>query len=74
MSSSRRRIIRFPNQTDAEDAKRQRQIAKLRTKLDEQRKALARWLARLKRSFHSFEKYQRTIVRLERQLNKLQEE
>jgi hypothetical protein len=74
MSSSRRRIIRFPGQPEHNRADRQCQIDKLRHKLDEQRRVLARWLIRLKRAFHAFEKHQQAIARLDRQLTKLQEE
>jgi hypothetical protein len=52
---------------------RQFQLQKLRTRLDRERAALTRWVARLKRSFHQFEKLQRCITRLERQLARLED-
>ena len=72
MTTTRRRIIRFPHQPARNGS--QRQIDRLRAKLDEQRRALHRWLLRLKRAFHAFEKRQQAIARIERQLSKLQEE
>jgi hypothetical protein len=36
--------------------------------LENERATLARWLARLRRSFHAVEKAQRQVGRLERQL------
>ena len=48
-------------------------LQKLRSRLERERTSLTRWLARLKRAFHAFEKCQATIARLERQLTKLEE-
>jgi len=41
------------------DERRQRQLARLRVRLEEQREALTRWVHRLRRAFHAFEKHQR---------------
>jgi hypothetical protein len=50
------------------DERRQRQLARLRVRLEEQRAALTRWVRRLRRAFHAFEKHQKCIQRLERQI------
>ena len=66
MSSPRRRIIR-PTALAA-DSERQRQLQKLRGRLDYERAALGRWQTRLKRAFNTVAKHQKAIARLERQL------
>ena len=42
----------------------------MRDKLANERSSLSRWMARLKRAFHSVEKLQQRIARLERQITR----
>ncbi len=64
MSTPRRRLIR-PHQPPTEP---DRQIQKLRSKVEAERNTLKRWMTRLKRAFHAVEKIQRRIIRIERQI------
>jgi hypothetical protein len=52
---------------------RQQRIQKLRSRQQQERTALTRWMSRLKRAFHAVEKRQCRIGRLERQITKLEE-
>ena len=54
-----------------EKRERRRRIQKLRQRLARERAAWSRWMPRLKRAFHSVEKLDRRICRLERQIAKL---
>ncbi len=47
-------------------------LLKLRSRLDREQRSLLRWLTRLKRSFHSFEKIQLRVTRLEREIHSLE--
>jgi hypothetical protein len=69
MTTPRRRLIR-PT-TPATDPQPAAQLQQLRTKLDKDRKDLARWMARLKRAFTFVQKHQQRIARLERQITNL---
>jgi hypothetical protein len=71
MSSPRRRIIRATVPTIS-DSQRQRQIQKLRERLEHERAALGRWQTRLKRAFNTVEKHQKAILRIERQRARLE--
>jgi hypothetical protein len=71
MPSPRRHIIRPSRSIAPSDA--QRRIQKLRSRLDQERAALARWMARLKRAFHALEKHQLRAHRLERQIARLED-
>ena len=62
MSTPRRRILRpapVPSQPHLD-----RRIHKLQSRLEEERKSLARWMTRLKRAFHTVEKVQQRITRI----------
>jgi hypothetical protein len=72
MTTPRRRLVR-PAPVPPPQPQRQLQVQRLRTRLDRERAALARWVARLKRSFHQFEQRQLCIARLERQLARLED-
>ena len=73
MTTPRRRIIRpDPPATNSRPHPGPK-ILKLRTRLDQERAALERWMKRLKRAFHTVERTQQTIRRLERQVAKLEE-
>jgi hypothetical protein len=67
MSTPRRRIVRPATPPDGEH-RRRLQHEKLRTRLERERAALARWQTRLRRAFNAVEKHQRAVARLERQL------
>jgi len=58
-------------QTPITDQQRKRQRKQLRDKLTKEQQTLARWMTRLKRTFHAFEKAQQRVTRLERHLAKL---
>ena len=68
----RRRIIR-PSQASPSQVPSSRQIQKVRSQLDKERQTLARWMRRLKRALHSFEKCQATVARLQKRLNQLEQ-
>lgn len=68
MSAPRRHVIR-PTTTPRPTSLR---LSKLRSKLDREQRSLQRWLLRLKRSFHGFEKYQLRVSRLEREIHSLE--
>ncbi len=72
--TSRRRILRFPDRAPPTDAQRPHQLHKIRSRLDREQQRLARLMARLKRVFHAFEKSQRTVTRLQRQLQKFEDQ
>ena len=72
MSTPRRRLIRLHQPPTDDHAQQERQIQKLRSRLEAERKALHRWMARLKRAFHAVEKIQRRINRIEHQLARLE--
>ena len=73
MSTARRRLVRPAIESTASDSGRHHQLQKLRNRLEQERKGLARWLTRLKRAFHSFEKIQQRIARVERQIANLED-
>ena len=70
MSTPRRRVIRPPQPVPTVTSRR---LSTLRTRLDEEQQSLARWMSRLKRAFHSFEKFQQRTARLEKQIRTLEE-
>ncbi len=66
----RRRIVR-PTPSIVTRPRPDPRIQKLRARLEVERAALARWMTRLRRAFHSVERIQRRLVRLERQIARL---
>lgn len=70
MTTIRRRVIRPPTASTRSPSRR---LSALRTRLDREQEALARWMTRLKRAFHSVEKHQLKTARLERQIRTLEE-
>jgi hypothetical protein len=68
MTTLRRRVIR-PVSTPVPHARR---VLKLRTRLENEQRLLANWLVRLKRSIHGFDKYQRRVSWLEREIRTLE--
>ncbi len=69
MTAPRRQIIR-PSPPTTPD--RQRQLQRLRARLDSERHALHRWQSKLKRAFNTVDRLQKAIARIERQLNKME--
>jgi hypothetical protein len=59
------------SQPVVEDPRRRRRIDRLGEQLSADREALARWMRKLRRSFHEVEKLQARIGRREKQLAKL---
>lgn len=70
MSTPRRRIVRPHQPVGAAD--RQRRLQKLRSQLERERTALARWQKRLRRAFTTVEKLHKQIDRLERRRSLLE--
>ena len=70
MTTMRRRVIR-PSASSHSSVSRR--LPALRTKLERDQEALLRWMTRLKRAFHSFEKFQQRVSRLEKQIRTLEE-
>jgi hypothetical protein len=74
MSAPRRRIVRpAPTTSPAPGPQRQRQLQRLCARLERERAGQTRWLARLKRAFHAFEKSLARVAGLERKIARLQE-
>ena len=69
MTTPRRRVLR--TQAVVEDPRWRRRIDRLSEQLSTDREALARWVRKLRRSFHEVEKLQARINRREKQLAKL---
>jgi hypothetical protein len=68
MSTPRRRLVRPAPATASRRPHSDQQVQKLRARLTAERAALARWMTRLKPAFHTVERTQVRIVRLERRL------
>ena len=66
----RRSVIRPPDESTRAVSRR---LPALRTKLEREQEALSRWMTRLKRALHSFEKFQQKTARLEKQIRILEE-
>jgi len=66
MTTPRRRIVR-PTILPIQDLQRQRPLQRLRSRLERERAALARWLTRLRRSFLAVERYQRAVTLVQAQ-------
>ena len=72
MPPPRRQLIR-PAQSPANShVDTDRQIHKLRSRLEAERNALARWMTRLRRAFNSVTKIQQHVARIERQIARLE--
>jgi hypothetical protein len=70
---TRRRLIRPRVNPSPSSPNRERAIQKLRARLEQERKALARWQKRLKRAFNTVTRLQKSIARIERQLTQTEE-
>jgi len=71
MSTTRRRHVIRPATPPPSAASLR--LPRLRARLDEEQQGLGRWMAKLKRAFHSFEKHQLRVFRLEREIRKIEE-
>jgi exonuclease VII small subunit len=71
MTTPRRRLIR-PALVPAPVASTSARLQKLRERLEKEQVALARWVTKLRRSFHAFERCQRSVARIERQITQLE--
>jgi len=71
MTTIRRRVLRPVRNGSVRDGAQHARIERRRAQLEKDRKTVARWMIRLKRSFHAVEKQQRRIARLEKQLANL---
>jgi hypothetical protein len=68
MSGLRRHVLRpTRNDSPAIDAGQARLLARRQAQLTKDRLQLKRWMSRLRRAFHSVERLQARISRLERQ-------
>ena len=70
-SSPRRRLVRPTAEPPHSPCPLR--LQKLRTRLGQERGTLTRWMARLRRAFHTHERTQQRIRRLERQLARFEE-
>ena len=68
MSTVRRRILRS-QRAPTVDPRLTVRLERLSQKLERERAAHSRWMAKLKRAFHAMERGQRRISRLEKQLS-----
>jgi hypothetical protein len=73
MTTLRRRLVRPPASSPAADPQRQRRLHKLRSRLETERQALARWMSKLRRAFHAVERLQTSVSRVERQISHLED-
>jgi hypothetical protein len=73
MSTARRRLIRPLPAPSPVESQRYCQVQKLRSRLEQERLGLARWMSRLRRAFHAVEKHQSRITRIERQITRAEE-
>ncbi len=70
MTTPRRRVLR-PIRPDVGVGARERKLAARRLRLATEKQSLDRWMSRLKRAFHSVEKQQVKVARLERAIEQL---
>ncbi len=66
----RRRVLRPVASTPTAASVR---LSRWRERLAEEQQTLTRWMAKLKRAFHSLEKHQQRVARLERQIRQVEE-
>ena len=68
MNTPRRRVLRSARPEPRVDPRQHPRMQKTQAILEKERENLTRWMARLKRAFHSVEKLQLRIARMERRL------
>ncbi|HEX4588650.1 MAG TPA: hypothetical protein VH120_01895, partial [Gemmataceae bacterium] len=71
MAAPRRRLVRPLAVAAVAVQQRQRRVQTLRAKLARDRIALARWMSRLRRAFHTVERLQVRITRADRAIARL---
>jgi hypothetical protein len=69
MTTPRRRILRPPRAPEP-DPRQAGRLRRLRERLVADRAALARWMTRSRRSFHRVEQLQRSVARVEREIQR----
>ena len=69
MTPLRRHVIRPSVPVPAAESAR---LLRLRSQLEREQQTLANWTAKLKRAFHSFEKHQQRVTRLQRRIRDLE--
>lgn len=69
MTTPRRRVLRRPVTALLPDPRIERRLQQNRARLERERTAFDRWLARLRRAANEVTRRQKVIVRLERQLS-----
>jgi hypothetical protein len=70
MSLPRRQIIRLAAATRTANPDRQLRLQRLHSRLEQERRFLRKWMARLRRAFHAVEKLQLRISRIERTITR----
>jgi hypothetical protein len=70
MTTLRRRLVRPAPPAHQPNP---RLLQRRRSALDKEQAALVRWTARLKFAFHAFERSQKKVARLEKQLHQMEE-
>ena len=73
MTRVRRRVLRNQQTITASEARRLDRLQKKREQLDKERAALNCWTTKLKPAFHSMEKLQARISRIERDIVRLEQ-
>ena len=69
MTTTPRRSVIRPATRPTSNARR---LSKLHSRLMSEQQSLDRWLVRLKRAFHSFEKHQQRVARVQREIRALE--
>ncbi len=73
MTTPRRRVLRPVREAQPANPDRERQIARRRARLEQERAGFDRWMSRLRRAGNEVSKRQKTIVRLERELSRVEQ-
>ncbi len=73
MTPPRRRIVRSSPATAVHDSRHQRQLQRLRARLEQEQAAWARWMSTLRRAFHAVERGQLRVARLQKKITQLEE-
>jgi hypothetical protein len=73
MTTLRRRLVRPTPPARPAHHQQQRLLQRRRAALAKEREALARWTRRLMLAFHAFERCQRKVARLEKQIHQMEE-
>ncbi len=71
MTTPRRRVLRPAREVPSFNSERERQLARRRARLEQERAGFDRWMSRLRRAGNEVSKRQKSIARLERELARL---